>query len=197
MLATNNPGKQRELRELLVDLSGFRLVTPQDLGISLDVDEGGETYAENAALKARAFMEASGIMALADDSGLEVDSLDGAPGLHSARYSPKAGATDADRRTYLLEKLAGKPRPWMARFRATIAIAVPGEALRFTEGACEGEIIPEERGTGGFGYDPIFLVAGANQTMAELDEAEKNCISHRGVAMAAAKELLKEIAAAS
>ena len=99
------------------------------------------------------------MISLADDSGLEVDALDGAPGLYSARYSPKPNATDADRRAYLLQNLQDKPRPWTARFHATIAIATPNGDVHRTEGICEGEIILEERGTGGFGYDPIFLLS--------------------------------------
>lgn len=191
LLATNNRGKQRELRQLLDELSNVELVTPQELEISLDVYEDGTTYAENASLKAKAFAQASGLISMADDSGLEVNALEGAPGLHSARYSPKTGATDADRRAYLLDNLAGKPRPWKAHFRATIAIAKLDEEVQFGEGVCEGEIILEERGEGGFGYDPIFLVAGTGMTMAELGEVEKNKISHRGNAVRAAMSILQ------
>jgi XTP/dITP diphosphohydrolase len=193
LLATNNPGKQRELRYLLSGLTGVELVSPQDLELSLEVEEVGETYAENAALKAKVFAEASGLLSLADDSGLEVDALKGAPGLHSARYSPKEGATDADRRAYLLENLMDKPRPWTARFRATIAIAKPGAEVQFAEGICEGEISPEERGTGGFGYDPIFIVEDSGQTMAQLGVAKKNQVSHRARAVQAGMGMLKEI----
>jgi len=169
-----------------------------------------------------AYARASGLTALADDSGLEVDALDGAPGLYSARYGPppgspqnarnigeetplwlppfsakmggeKEGATDADRRAYLLQNLRGKPRPWTARFRATIAVATPGGKVNFAEGVCPGEIIPEERGTGGFGYDPIFLLEGGTQSMAELDDAEKNRLSHRARAVRAAIPVLREM----
>ncbi|MEK6255739.1 MAG: RdgB/HAM1 family non-canonical purine NTP pyrophosphatase [Chloroflexota bacterium] len=191
LLATNNLGKQRELRQLLIGLKNVELVTPQDLGLTLDVEEVGDNYAENAALKATAFTQASGLVALADDSGVDVDALNGAPGLYSARYSPKLGATDADRRAHLLENLAGKPRPWTARFRATIAVASPGEEVRYAEGICDGEIIPEERGVGGFGYDPVFVVAGTGQTMAELGEEQKNKVSHRARAVAAGMEILQ------
>ena len=190
LLATNNQGKLRELRSLLTDLTNVELVFPKDVGLELDVKEVGETYAENAALKARAFANASGLIALADDSGLEVDALDGAPGLHSARYSPKMNATDADRRSYLLEELSSKPRPWTARFRATIAIATLDGNVQFAEGICEGEISPQERGTGGFGYDPIFVLAGMDKTMAELSEQEKNQVSHRARAAASARSIL-------
>jgi len=207
LLATNNPGKVSEMRAILSELPQLKLFTPQDLGLKIKVAEVGKSYAENAAIKARAFAQASGMTTLADDSGLEVELLDGEPGLHSARYLPQPDATDADRRAYLLERLAGKPRPWRARFRCTVAIAEPaspraalaaGEHLwdsevQFAEGACEGQIIPEERGQGGFGYDPIFLVAGSKQTMAELDAEEKNQISHRARAVRAAFPLLRNL----
>jgi XTP/dITP diphosphohydrolase len=185
LLATNNAGKALELRQLLAPLPQITILTPKDLGLDLHVDETGATYAENAALKALTFVQASGLVTLADDSGLEVDALDGAPGLHSARYSPKPGATDADRRAFLLENLAGIPRPWTARVRAVIAVVVPGEEPLFAEGTCEGEIIPEERGTNGFGYDPIFFMPDKGRTMAELSDEEKNLVSHRGNAVRA------------
>ena len=189
LIATNNKGKVEELKDLLKDLS-VELVTPAQIGLELDVTEDGHTYAENATKKAVAFAKASGLISLADDSGLEVDALDGAPGLHSARYSPKRGASDKDRRLFLLQNLRGKPLPWTARFHATIAIAIPdGESL-LTEGICEGEIVPEERGTGGFGYDPIFLLPELGKTMAELSMDEKNRLSHRAKAVMKAKEIL-------
>lgn len=193
LVATNNPGKIIELRALLAELPGIRLVFPQDLGLTLEVAETGGTYAENAALKAAAFAEASERVALADDSGLEVDALNGEPGIRSKRYAPQPGATDADRRAYLLENLAGAPRPWTARFRAVVAVVTPGEAARFAEGVCEGQIIPEERGTNGFGYDPIFFISEKGLTMAELGDAEKNRISHRGRAVAAGMGMIKEV----
>ncbi|HVF24840.1 MAG TPA: non-canonical purine NTP pyrophosphatase, partial [Anaerolineales bacterium] len=139
------------------------------------------------------FANASGLISLADDSGLEVDALDGAPGLYSARYSPKPKATDADRRAYLIQNLQAKPRPWTARFHATIAIAIPNGDLHLTEGICDGEIIPEERGTGGFGYDPIFLLTELGKTMAELSMDEKNRLSHRAKAVMKAKPVLSRI----
>jgi len=119
--------------------------------------------------------------------------LNGAPGLYSARYSPKPNATDADRRAYLLQNLQGKPRPWMARFHATIAIATPNGEVHLTEGICEGEITPEERGTGGFGYDSIFLLSELGKTMAELSMGEKNRLSHRAKAVIKAKVILRKI----
>jgi XTP/dITP diphosphohydrolase len=189
LIATNNQGKVIELQEILADLP-VELVTPSQLGLILDVVEDGSTYAENASKKALAFAQASGLFSLADDSGLEVDALGGAPGLYSARYSPKPGAKDADRRAYLLENLQGRPRPWTAHFHATIAIATPQGGLYFAEGDCPGEIIPEERGTGGFGYDPLFLLTELGRTMAELPPQEKNRLSHRGRAALAARPIL-------
>src|SRR5687768_8185733 len=192
LIATNNKGKVKELQELLRD-TGIELVTPAQIDLQLDVVEDGSTYAENATKKATAFANASGMISLADDSGLEVDALNGAPGLYSARYSPKPNATDADRRAYLLQNLQGKPRPWTARFHATIAISIPNGDVHLAEGICEGEIIPEERGTGGFGYDPIFLLSELGKTMAELSMDEKNRLSHRAKAVMQAKTILKFI----
>lgn len=192
LIATNNPGKVEELHALLKDLP-IQLVTPADIDLVLEVLEDGETYGENAEKKALAFAKASGLTALADDSGLEVDALNGAPGLYSARYLAKPGATDADRRAYLIKNLGDKPRPWRARFRATLAIAVPDQRIQLVEGECRGEIIPEERGTGGFGYDPIFLIHDLGRTMAELDMEEKNLISHRARAVMNAIPILEKI----
>jgi XTP/dITP diphosphohydrolase len=192
IIATNNKGKVKELQDLLRDI-GIQLITPSQIHLELDVTEDGHTYAENATKKAIAFAEASRLVSLADDSGLEVDALNGAPGLYSARYSPKPGATDADRRAYLLQNLQDKPRPWTARFHATIAIAIPNGETHLAEGICEGEIIPEERGTGGFGYDPIFLLPELGKTMAELTTDKKNRLSHRAKAVMNAKPILGEI----
>ncbi|MCL5611899.1 MAG: RdgB/HAM1 family non-canonical purine NTP pyrophosphatase [Chloroflexi bacterium] len=192
LIATNNKDKIEEIHDLLKDLD-LELVTPADIGLKLAVLEDGKTYAENAGKKAVAFAHASRLISLADDSGLEVDALDGAPGLFSARYLPKPGASDADRRAYLLQNLQNKPRPWTAHFHATIAIAVPDKAVQFAEGQCGGEIIPEERGTGGFGYDPIFFLPELGRTMAELNMDEKNRLSHRARAIINAKPIIKKI----
>jgi len=192
LIATNNKGKVKELQDLLKGLD-IELLIPADINLKLEVEEDGANYAENASKKARAFAEASGLVSLADDSGLEVDALGGAPGLHSARYHPKPGANDADRRAYMLENLRGKPRPWTAHFRATIAIAAPGEDIHLVEGNCHGEILPEERGAGGFGYDPIFLLPDLNKTMAELEMDEKNRLSHRARAVMNAIPVLKRL----
>jgi XTP/dITP diphosphohydrolase len=192
LIATNNKGKVKELQDLLKD-TGIELVTPADINLNLEVEEDGATYDENAAKKAVAFAHASGLVSLADDSGLEVDALDGAPGLHSARYHPKPGANDADRRAYMIENLKGKPRPWTAHFHAAIAVAAPEKDVQIVEGNCYGEIISEEHGTGGFGYDPIFLFPDLNQTMAELGMEEKNRLSHRALAVMNAIPVLQKI----
>ena len=185
LVASTNPGKLRELHALLQGAS-VELVTPSLIGLHLEVREDGSTYAENAAKKALAFARASGLLTLADDSGLEVEVLEGAPGLHSARYAPQPNATDADRRAYLLQQLQGHPRPWSAQFRCVVALALPDGEVHFAEGICHGEIIPEERGEHGFGYDPIFLLPQYGRTMAELSMEEKNRISHRARAVRAA-----------
>ncbi|HUH97402.1 MAG TPA: RdgB/HAM1 family non-canonical purine NTP pyrophosphatase [Anaerolineales bacterium] len=193
LIATNNQGKVEEFRDLLKNLR-LELVTPHDIGLNLEVEEDGSTYARNAEKKALAFAQASGLVSLADDSGLAVDALGGAPGLFSNRYLSKPNATDADRRGYLLKNLGDKPRPWTATFHAAIAIAIPGNpSVQFAAGECRGEIIPDERGTGGFGYDRIFFIPEVNRTMAELDMEEKNRVSHRARAISSAKPLLRSL----
>lgn len=192
LIASTNVGKLREIQEILAGFP-YRLILPASLDIHLDVVEDGLTYAENAAKKARAFCQASGLITLADDSGLEVDALGGQPGLHSARYSPLPGANDADRRALLLRNLAGKPRPWQAHFHCTVAICSPSGELVYAEGDCPGEIVDMERGCNGFGYDPIFALSASGLTMAELSSKEKNQISHRALALKAAIPLLKEL----
>ena len=192
LLATNNLGKQNEMRALLEDLD-ITLISPREIGLTINVTEDGKTYRENASLKARAFAQASGLWALADDSGLEVEVLDGAPGLHSARYAPFPHSTDADRRRHLLHNLGDHPRPWGARFRCVVALAHHSGEIHYAEGICPGEIISEERGKGGFGYDPIFLLSPYKRTMAELTMTEKNSLSHRARAIQGLRPtLLKE-----
>lgn len=182
LVATGNQGKAREIQALLRDLP-LLLKRPEDLGLQIEVMEDGQTYAENAGKKARAFADASGMLTLADDSGLEVVALEGAPGLFSARYAPQPAATDADRRKRLLQMLAGHSRPWTAQFCCSVALAVPNGEIYFAEGSCQGEIIPEERGTHGFGYDPIFYIPSMGKSMAELEMEEKNRLSHRARAI--------------
>ena len=204
LIATENVGKIREMQALLTGLD-VELVSPKSIGIDLKVVEDGATYAENAGKKALAYARASGLISIADDSGLEVDALDGAPGLYSARYSPQPNATDADRLAYLLQNLQGKPRPWKAHYHATIAIAIPyghdivpggyaaDGAVQFADGDCHGEIIPEQRGSNGFGYDPVFFIPALNRTMAELSMDEKNRLSHRALAIQNAKPVLSQL----
>ena len=192
LIASNNYGKLKEYHSLLRDFS-IEIVYPRQVGITIEVDEVGKSYAENAFIKASAFARAAGMSTLADDSGLEVDALNGLPGIFSARFSPKENANDADRRKYLLEKLRDKARPWKAKFRCCIAVIHPEKKAQFSEGVCHGEIIPEERGENGFGYDPIFFLSQKKCTMAELSMQEKNQISHRGLAFLAAKPILEEM----
>jgi len=192
LLASHNKGKLSEIQALLGDLE-IDILTPDQLSLAVKVEENGQTYAENAALKGVAFARLSGLLTLADDSGLEVDALDGLPGLRSARFSSKLGASDADRRAYLLERLRGKPPPWLARFRCVVVLATPAGEVHFAEGACEGEIISEERGENGFGYDPVFLLPAMGKTMAELSMQEKNSLSHRARAVLAARPILAQL----
>lgn len=197
LLASGNVGKLREIQAILaqegIQTPSLELILPAQLGLHLNVQEDGANYAENAAKKALAYSQASGLAVLADDSGLEVDALGGQPGLYSARYAPWPHATDADRRRYLLQNLEGKPRPWSAHFHCTVAIAAPGSEIAYAAGDCPGEIIPEERGQNGFGYDPIFLLPELGQTMAELTMEQKNRLSHRARAVHAALPILKRL----
>ena len=187
LIATGNPGKIREFRALFdahVE-SEWELVAPADVGLTdFTVVEDGDTYAENAGRKARSYANAAGLPALADDSGIEVDALDGAPGLYSARYAGE-NSDDAANRAKMLRELADVPAERRAaRFRCVIALAFPYTTnLRLGEGVVEGSIAMDERGDLGFGYDPLFALPNG-QRMAELDVAEKNRISHRARALA-------------
>ena len=178
LIATDNLGKRREYRQLLAPLP-LKLCSPQELGLELHVQENGGTYSENARLKAVGYQRASGLLTLADDSGLEVDALGGKPGLRSARQ----GGPDADdvaRYRLLLKQLQGVP--WekrTARFRCAIVVATPEGETYHAKGACEGMIAYEPRGEHGFGYDPVFHLPEYGQTMGELDSTTKNRISHR------------------
>ena len=195
LLATNNRGKVRELTVLL-DGIPFEITTPLNEGIVLDVEETGATFEENAAIKARAFADTSGLLALADDSGLEVDALGGEPGVMSARYAGP-GASDQDRVRYLLSKLEGiECNMRGARFRSVIAVAEPnGGVVRLFEGKCEGLIAFSPQGTDGFGYDPVFYLPSLGKALGELSMEAKNSVSHRGDAARKAVEYLKSIAA--
>ncbi len=182
LIGTKNQGKVAEIKALLADAE-IELLSLADIDIDLTVEEVGTSYAENAALKAIAYAQASGLVTLADDSGLEVEALHGAPGLFSSRYAPQENPTDADRRAHLLNNLSGYSRPWHARFICVVALVTPEGDPYFSEGVCPGEIIPKERGHFGFGYDPIFLIEGSDLTMAELPMIEKNKLSHRARAV--------------
>lgn len=188
MLATGSSGKVAELSALLAlhpVLAGISLLTPRDWPHPLpDVEETGATFEENALLKARALAGATGLPALADDSGLCVDALGGAPGVYSARWAGP-DADDARRNEKLLARLAGVPSPQRAaRFICAVALALPDGAAHTAEGACEGEILEAPRGEGGFGYDPLFLLPDLGCTMAELTSDRKNARSHRARAVA-------------
>ena len=192
LLATSNDGKIREIKAILSPLR-LELVTPTSLQLLMDVKETGHSYAENARLKAEAYLSASGLPVLADDSGLEVDILNGAPGIKSARYSPKKNANDLDRRLYLLKNLQGYPQPWKAHFHCTAVLLTPEGYDLETTGQCSGVIIPEMRGSGGFGYDPIFYLPEYERTMAELSPVLKNTLSHRTRALSAMIPSLKAL----
>ena len=190
LIATHNPGKVREYEKLLAGLP-LELTHPAQEGLDIEVAETGETFAENARLKATAYARASGLLTLADDSGLQVDALGGEPGIRSARYAG-SGASDEDRYQLLLEKLRGVP--WeerTARFRCVIAVATPGGQVHTAEGSCEGIIAFEPKGEHGFGYDPVFHFQEYGMTMAELPPETKNKISHRAKTAQRAREILE------
>ena len=178
VIATGNTGKLREYRELLAG-AGVELVA-----FDTEVEEVGETYEENARLKAETATERSGLPSLGDDSGVEVEALAGFPGIRSARLGP----SQEERTAELLRRLKGKPRPWNARFVCVVALANPGRSTQFFEGECRGEIVPEWRGEAGFGYDPVFLVPGTGKTFGEMPPDEKRRYSHRARAVRALLE---------
>ena len=182
LLATNNQGKLAELQSLLSELN-IELLSPKDLDLDIQVQERGLNYLENAVLKAAIFADAAKIWTLADDSGLEVEALDGAPGLYSARYAPEPNATDKDRRHYLVQNLEGIAQPWKASFQSVVALVGPEGSPIVTKGTCPGHIVPEGRGHGGFGYDRIFRLEETGLTMAELTTEQKNELSHRALAV--------------
>jgi XTP/dITP diphosphohydrolase len=192
LIATHNRGKLSEYQKMFADLP-FELVTLDDVGIRDDVAEEGATFAENARAKAVGYARRSGLLTLADDSGLQVDALGGEPGVHSKRYAGEAGG-DAERIAFLLDRLrAVAPGKRAARFRCAIAIATPRGEVYECAGACEGEIIFAPRGAHGFGYDPVFYIPERGVTMAELPTEEKNKISHRARAAAQARHILEQL----
>jgi len=189
LLATTNRHKLEEYRAIFSDLP-FTLLSLYDVHLDIHVEETGTTFAENAALKARAYAQASGLLALADDSGLEIDALGGAPGVYSARFAGSETSYE-ERFRLILERLKGLPMEQRAaRFRCSIAIAEPAGYCREVEGTIEGVIADSPRGDHGFGYDPIFLVPELGKTTAEIAPEHKNRISHRGRAAQQARVLL-------
>ncbi|HUF54068.1 MAG TPA: RdgB/HAM1 family non-canonical purine NTP pyrophosphatase [Dehalococcoidia bacterium] len=193
LIATSNPGKAAELR-ILLDSCGWDVVTPTDIGINLDVDEDGDTYEANACKKALAGMEASGLVTLADDSGIEIAAMNGEPGVQSARFLGEE-ATFPQRFAEIFRRLEGLPRSERAcRFVCVMAVADPRSSeVKTSEGEVRGLVADEPRGEAGFGYDPIFWVPQHTATMAELPEHEKNIISHRARAAAGARQVLREL----
>jgi XTP/dITP diphosphohydrolase len=193
LLATNNKGKIREYQSLLRGIP-YEIVTAAAQGITTQVDEVGGSFEENARLKAATLAKQSGLLSLADDSGLEVDALGGEPGSLSQRYAGES-ATDADRINYLLTKLKNVPdKERTAQFRCVIAIAEPDGKVELCSGECRGLITMKPRGKQGFGYDPIFYLPELGKTMAELSLEEKNRVSHRAKAAEKARDLLEKLA---
>lgn len=182
VLATQNPDKVAEIRELLAG-TGMVVQSLMDFPDAPEVEEDGGSFEENAIKKARAIVQATGLPALADDSGLEVEALDGAPGVHSARFAGDHASYGENNRK-LLERLEDVPdEQRTARFRCVLALACPDGAIRTFEGVCEGQITHSPRGQGGFGYDPLFLVPSLGKTFGEISRKEKSAISHRGRAL--------------
>jgi XTP/dITP diphosphohydrolase len=187
LVATTNPGKIREITEILAGLE-VAILTPKETNVVLDVEENGTSFAENAAIKARAWCAASGLPALADDSGLCVDALGGRPGVRSARFAGQ-GASDEDNYLLLLERMSGK-MDRSARFVCAVALAFPGGDLVVAEGSYEGRILEEPLGEGGFGYDPVFFDPASKKSFAQLTPQEKNERSHRKKALVELKRKL-------
>jgi XTP/dITP diphosphohydrolase len=193
LIATNNPGKLKEYRHLLHDLP-LEMTSLSDEGIDFEPEETGTTFEENAVLKASAFAKQSGLLTLADDSGLEIDALDGAPGVHSARYGGTQRGEDVRRYELALRQLEGVP--WAeraARFRCVIAVATPGGQVETAEGVVEGVIAFEPKGEHGFGYDPIFFIPEFNCTLAQLSPEKKNRTSHLARAAQAVRPIIQRL----
>ena len=188
VLASKNQHKLAEISKIVAQF-GMELVLQSELGLDIDVDETGETFEENSMLKARAVMEASGMPAIADDSGLMVDALDGAPGVYSARYAGDHGNDQANN-DLLLQNMQGVTNR-ACRFVCAMALALPGESTRVVRGECPGELLEQRAGEGGFGYDPLFRYH-TGKTFAEMTEKEKNAVSHRAVAAEKMRGVLME-----
>lgn len=187
VLATQNPKKREEMSAILGDL-GVEIVTEEELGVKVEVEETGETFGQNAALKARAVMEATGLPAIGDDSGLCVDSMNGAPGVYSARYGGE-GLSDADRCALVLEMMHGQTDR-SAHFETVVVCAFPNGDWFAAKGECHGSIAFAPMGTNGFGYDPIFFRTEEQKTFAQMSAEEKAAISHRGNALRSFREKL-------
>lgn len=189
VLASHNDHKLSEMRKILGEL-GVEVVLESDVGLDIEVDETGETFEENSLLKAKAVMEASGLPAIADDSGLCVDALDGAPGVYSARYGGE-GLSDQDRYRLVLEALKGQLSR-SAKFISVVTACFPGGDVLTARGECPGTIAYAPQGDNGFGYDPVFFVPSLRKTFAQMTPEEKNAISHRGKALEKFKVALEE-----
>jgi XTP/dITP diphosphohydrolase len=193
LVATNNPGKLEEYQHLLRDLS-LEIASLRQEEIDYEPEETGVTFEENAILKANAFAKRSGLLTLADDSGLEIDRLGGAPGVHSARYGGTRRGEDVRRYEFVLRQLEGVPEPERTgRFRCVVALATPEGHVATAEGAIEGVIAFEPQGDHGFGYDPIFFIPKFDCTMAQLPPETKNRISHRARAAQAAVPIIRRL----
>lgn len=186
-IATNNKNKLREIRAILGD-NFEQLLSLDELGIDVEIEETGATLEENALIKARAIVNLTGLPSIADDSGLLVDALDGAPGVYSARYAGEEH-DDSKNNALLLKNLQGKPRT--AHFSSVIALCYPDGSYLTSEGSVNGEILQEERGENGFGYDPLFYSYELEKSFAEASPEEKNSVSHRGRALHAMLDKLK------
>ena len=192
ILASNNKKKLRELGEILSDMD-VELLSQREAGCDFEVEETGTTFAENAYLKAKAVADATGLAAVADDSGLMVEALNGEPGVYSARYAPGGHeASDKEKYEYLLSKLVNVEHR-AAKFVSSICCILPDGSIIRTEGECRGEILREPAGEGGFGYDPVFMPQGYDRSMAELGTEVKNRISHRANALREFKKKLREL----
>jgi XTP/dITP diphosphohydrolase len=191
IFATGNEGKMKEVRMIMADL-GYEILSMKEAGIVADIDENGSTFEENALIKARAISKMAGCLVLADDSGLEVDYMDKAPGIYSARFLGE-DTSYAIKNKYIMDKLEGVPdEKRTARFVCAIAAVFPDGAEYTRRGTIEGIIGYEERGENGFGYDPIFYLPDRKMTTAELSPEDKNAISHRGNALRQIKEVIKQ-----
>lgn len=191
VFATSNPGKMREVREILKDLNA-EVLSMKDAGIEMEIEENGATFEENSIIKAKAVWERTGGIVLADDSGLEIDYLNGEPGVYSARYMGEDTSYEIKNQN-LIQRLDGaREEERTARFACVIAAVLPDGKVMTTRGTMEGVIAHEPAGDGGFGYDPILMLPEYGKTSAEITMEEKNKISHRGKALEAMKELLKK-----